>query len=348
MKTKANLLFLAALFFTALQGCSVGYMSNNGSSTNEIQNSGNQDNQDNLVNQDYNVDELNQYGDWDNLNSYGRVWHPSVASGWQPFTNGHWDYDGYDWVWVSYEPFGWMVYHYGSWENTPEYGWVWLPEEDQWSPANVQWIYYDDQVGWAPRRGHGRSWSEPWNQDNAHPWVVVRMEDFNRENVVSYRMNNVPTGGTGQSSIIERRQPDLKIVQQRVKEPIQIVKIVREPVLRNPVRTNVTPPVERTPVRTDVTPPVDRNPGRTDVTPPVQRTPVRNDTPPVVRNQNPPPQNSRPIYRMQIPPQEKQKVDRYQPQVEKNVLRKKAPVTNDNRNKPTNTDTKQRNDQEKK
>jgi hypothetical protein len=253
-----------------------------------------------------------------------------------------------------------MVYHYGDWENTPENGWVWIPSNDPWSPACVQWIYYDDQVGWAPRRAQNRNWLEPWEQNNVHPWVVVRMENFNRENVVSYRMNNVPMVRDVQTARIERRAPDLKIVQTRVKEPIQVVKIEREPVQRNPVRnvvtppvernpgkTDVTPPVERTPVRTDVTPPVDRNQGRTDVKPPVERTPVKNDAPPTVQNRTAP-QNTRQIYRMQIPPQERHKVDRYQPTVEKNVLRKKAPVNNVNKPNRPETTPKQKDGTEKK
>jgi hypothetical protein len=195
------------------------------------------------------------------------------------------------------------------------------------------------------------------------------MEDFDRENVVSYRMNNIPGVRNDQSARIERRQPDVKTVQAHVKEPIQTVKIEREPVQRNPVRNDVTPPVERNPVRTEVTPPVERNPVRTEVTPPVERNPVRTEvtppvgrnpvrtevtppvernpvrtevTPPVVRNQNIVPQNTRPIYHMQIPPQEKQKVDRYQPNVVNNSLRKKAPVNNDNKTNKPQSNTKQK------
>ena len=347
MKTKTILIPLTIIFFALLQGCYSGYVSSNGSTSTDysIQNNNNNTNQDNSLYQDYNADELNQYGDWDNTNDYGRVWHPSVNPGWQPFVNGHWAYDGYDWVWISYEPFGWMVYHYGSWEFTAEYGWVWVPARDPWSPACVQWIYYDDQVGWAPRRSHSRNWNEPWEQNQYHPWVVVHMEDFNRENVVKYRLNDVPRVGNDQTARIERRQPDVKIVQERVREPIQTVKYIeREPVNRTPVRDDVSNPTGRTPVKTDVTPPIERTPVKTDVTPPTGRTPVKTDVTPTGRT----PQNSGPIYRMQIPKQEKQKVDRYQPAVEKDVLRKKAPVSNDNRDKPNNTEDKQKSGSERK
>jgi len=356
MKTKAVLFFFSALIFITLQGCGTGYVNNSGSTGNDIQydqNNQTPDNQSVAFDQQYNVDDLNQYGDWENYDSYGRVWRPSVAPGWQPFTNGHWAYDGYDWVWVSYEPFGWMVYHYGSWENTPEYGWVWIPEQDAWSPATVDWIYYDDQVAWAPRRAHNRLWSEPWQQDNVHPWVVVPMKDFNRENVISYRMNNDTRNGFEQPKTIERRQPDFKVVQSRVSEPIQTVKIEREPVQRNNVSNVVTPPVDRNPV--DQRPPIDRNPqgvkppenrNPVDQKPPVERNPVGNNQQQPGRNQNAPrvqPQNDKPIYHMQIPPQERQKVDKYRPAVEKNVLIKKAPD-----NRQNNNDNRQKNNQGKK
>jgi hypothetical protein len=266
MNSKFILLLLSALLLTAFQGCGPGWVVTDNSSANVNQNINYEDQP---AYQPYNVNSLNQYGDWENYNSYGRVWRPSVPPGWQPFTNGHWAHDGYDWVWVSREPFGGMVYHYGSWENTPEYGWVWVPENDSWSPANVQWAYYDDQVCWAPRRAQNRNWSDPWEPDNMHPWVAVPMKDFNRDNVGQYRMNDIPKARTDHQFVIDRRQPNISVVRGRVNQPNQIYKIDRVPVQRNPVRNNVTP-VERNPKT--ITPPVVRNP--VDVRPPVDRKPV--------------------------------------------------------------------------
>jgi hypothetical protein len=268
-----NLLTLVLLFIT-IQGCGPGWVTTNNESTTSqtiIY-------QDQPAYQEYDVNSLNQYGAWTNYNSYGRVWRPSVAPGWQPFTNGHWAHDGYDWVWVSGEPFGGMVYHYGSWEFTPEYGWVWVPENDVWSPACVQWVYYDDEVCWAPRRAQNRNWSDPWDQNNMHPWVAVHMEDFNRDNVGKYRMNDIPRGRNNQQTSIERRQPNINLVRERAKDPNQTYKIGRTQVQRNPVRNNVTPPVERNP---HITPPADKNP--TDIRPPVDSNP-KSITPPVDRN----------------------------------------------------------------
>jgi hypothetical protein len=262
---------------------------------------------------EYNVDDLNQYGQWEDVNSYGRVWSPSVVNDWQPFTNGHWTWDGNDWVWVSYEPFGWIVYHYGSWDYSPDYGWFWIPGSEEWTPACVQWIDYGDYVGWAPRRSHNGNWAEPWNDNNVHPWTVVKMGDFNRENVMSYRMPNVARVDNSNQNPIQRRQPDVKTIQRYVKEPIGVVKFEKEPVVTQipPVRTNNAP--ERT-----VTTPVrnDNPPERTNITP------ERPNTPPVTK-----PQSNRHIVRMQVPPAEKQKVDRYSPKVQKDVLVKKNPRT---------------------
>jgi hypothetical protein len=321
MKTKIFALLLFVLVAWFIPGC---YVSTSSQDNGSGYNSTNTDNNSDYP--EYNNDDLNQYGEWVNVNQYGRVWYPSVVNDWQPFTNGHWTWDGNDWVWVSYEPFGWIVYHYGSWENSPEYGWIWIPSNDEWSPANVQWIDYGDNIGWAPRRANNRSWPEPWENNNVHPWMVVKIGDFNRENINSYRERNVTRVENVNQTPIQRRQPDVKTVQRYVKEPIGVVKFEREPVVTNnpPLRTNT--PKERTttpPERT--TPPPDR-------TPPPERTytpPEKTTTPPVIsRNTTPPKQQKgRQIVRMQVPPTEKQKVDKYRPKVEKEVLIKKNPKT---------------------
>jgi hypothetical protein len=318
MKTKIFALLSMVLLAWIIPGCSTGYVAQDNGSNN------------NSDYPEYNVDDLNQYGDWVDANPYGRVWHPEVVNDWQPFTNGHWAYDGNDWVWVSYEPFGWIVYHYGSWEYSPDYGWLWIPGRDQWSPARVQWIDYGDNVGWAPLRANNRNWPEPWEANNVRSWTVVRMEDFNRENITTYRIPSVSRVENVKQNPIQRRPPDVKIVQRYVKEPINTVKFEKEPVQNQipPVRTN-TPPVrnDNPPVRND-NPPVrnDNPPVRTN-TPP-----ERTDTPPVTNRNTTTtkPQNNRNIIHMQVPPTEKQKVDKYRPKVEKDVLIKKNPRPNVN------------------
>src|SRR5207253_5554393 len=52
-------------------------------------------------------------------------------------------------TWVSYEPWGWVPYHYGRWALDPGYGWVWLPGTG-YAPAWVYWMYGPSSIGWAP------------------------------------------------------------------------------------------------------------------------------------------------------------------------------------------------------
>lgn len=93
---------------------------------------------------------LAPYGTWVNVPSYGRCFHPTqVMAGWRPYTYGHWEYTDVGWYWVSDEPFGWATFHYGSWVDDPNYGWVWIPGTE-WSPAWVTWRESDNYIGWAP------------------------------------------------------------------------------------------------------------------------------------------------------------------------------------------------------
>ncbi len=99
---------------------------------------------------------LQPYGAWVDVGSYGRCWHPrDIAADWQPYTVGHWEWTDAGWYWASDEPWGWACYHYGSWYNAPQVGWVWIPSTE-WAPAWVTWRYSDDYIGWAPC-GPGRA-----------------------------------------------------------------------------------------------------------------------------------------------------------------------------------------------
>ncbi len=82
---------------------------------------------------------LADHGDWVTSPRYGRVWRPSVVSSWRPFDHGDWVWTDQGWMWTSYEPYGWAVYHYGNWHHEPRNGWVWIPG-DEWSPARVSWV----------------------------------------------------------------------------------------------------------------------------------------------------------------------------------------------------------------
>jgi hypothetical protein len=93
-------------------------------------------------------EELAPHGDWLEVGDYGRVWHPWVAVGWQPYVDGYWSWSPWGWFWVSYEPWAW-TFHYGRWSLVPAYGWVWVPGT-VWGPAWVDWYWGAGYVGWAP------------------------------------------------------------------------------------------------------------------------------------------------------------------------------------------------------
>lgn len=93
---------------------------------------------------------LSPYGEWVEVANYGPAWHPRDAgSDWQPYQDGSWAYTDAGWTWVSNEPYGDTVYHYGRWVYVDDYGWAWVPGYE-WAPAWVSWRASDDYVGWAP------------------------------------------------------------------------------------------------------------------------------------------------------------------------------------------------------
>ncbi len=93
---------------------------------------------------------LSPYGTWIQLDNGLTVWRPlNMRYGWAPYRNGRWVWTDDGWYWDSYEPFGYIVYHYGRWYNDDYYGWIWIPD-NQWAPAWVQWRYDNDYIGWAP------------------------------------------------------------------------------------------------------------------------------------------------------------------------------------------------------
>ena len=93
---------------------------------------------------------LAPYGTWIQINGGVTVWRPAhVRNAWQPYTDGYWIWTNDGWYWESYEPFGYITYHYGRWYYDDYYGWIWVPD-NQWAPAWVEWRYDNYYIGWAP------------------------------------------------------------------------------------------------------------------------------------------------------------------------------------------------------
>ncbi len=117
------------------------------------------------------VADFDQHGSWILVNgSY--AWRPTVAVDWRPYVDGYWRWSPAGLTWVSYEPWGWLPYHYGSWDWDVGFGWYWSPGA-YYSPAWVYWNYTPSWIGWCPigyyggyygghGGGHGGGAAEPY------------------------------------------------------------------------------------------------------------------------------------------------------------------------------------------
>ena len=144
--------------------------------------------------------ELRYYGQWHWIEPHGWAWRPTAVSEWQPFVNGHWVWSQYGWTWVDYDPWGWATAHYGYWMHDFAMGWVWIPDYT-WSPAQVDWMMYDDWACWSPVPPTGIRFKEPWEGENA--WVSVPVRRFKDPNVGTYRA--VPKYKAGESDLTMTR-----------------------------------------------------------------------------------------------------------------------------------------------
>ena len=109
----------------------------------------------------YLPEELHEYssdfdmnGRWAYASDYGYVWSPSVTIlEWAPYTAGTWMWVRNNYVWISYEPWGWVPYHYGRWAYVTGRGWCWVPPiagAVYWGPGFVGWIMTPTYVAWVP------------------------------------------------------------------------------------------------------------------------------------------------------------------------------------------------------
>ncbi len=185
-------------------------------------------------------DALVPYGEWISVEGTA-VWHPvRMREGWRPYALGRWVWTAYGWYWVSTEPFGWAVFHYGRWVCDDYYGWIWIPDRT-WGPGWVDWRFNDDYIGWAPlapRNFHvsfsiyfGPRWSPPW-----HHWNFIRCGDFGtayryREYIPeSYMRRIIGTTRRGESfrndnGRIINRGVDREFIERRTRERIDQAEI---------------------------------------------------------------------------------------------------------------------------
>jgi hypothetical protein len=172
-------------------------------------------------------DYLSDYGEWVEVPRFGMVWHPYVVEDWEPFYNGHWSWTDAGWAWISYEPFGWLVYHYGYWYHRPYIGWFWVPGS-MWSPARVQWYTYGDYCAWAPLPPPNYYWPDPWERRDINIWVVVNVNHFTDENIGHHRVAEPFHRDVLKRDAWVRRAPSVRHVETVTQRQIPMVKISRE------------------------------------------------------------------------------------------------------------------------
>jgi hypothetical protein len=115
---------------------------------------------------------LNPYGQWIETPEYGLVWRPAAADdGFRPYYAGRWAWTNAGWYWVSDEPYGWAVYHYGRWAYMGGLGWAWLPGR-VWAPAWVSWRWGQGYAAWCPLGPRGYVYEQPVH------FVVVPQTQF--------------------------------------------------------------------------------------------------------------------------------------------------------------------------
>lgn len=164
------------------------------------------------------VQYLESYGEWFEMPPYGDVWRPFVVSDWAPFSHGHWMWTNDGWAWVSYEPFGWLVYHYGFWDYRREIGWFWVPG-DAWSPARVEWYTFDDYCAWAPLPPPDVYWPAPWEPFDTDLWIVVEIDEFTDDDIGRRRITKPLPRELAKREGMKERPPDIRIIREREKEP---------------------------------------------------------------------------------------------------------------------------------
>jgi len=236
------------------------------------------------------VSYLDQYGTWIDVEPYGQVWQPSVNPGWRPFVHGHWVYTDDGWAWVSYEPYGWLVYHYGNWDYQPEVGWFWIVG-DEWSPARVEWLTYDDYCSWAPLPPVGVVWQDPWHTEGSRIWVVVRGRDLDRDDIGHRRFSRPPLP----------HDKDRKDVIHGPLEVHNFEKLSGRTIKPEPLKHDPAPVYMHSKPAAN---PHDQQPHQ-QPQPPEQR-----------------PTESKPaqFHKMVLPPNEQARVNKYSPQVQKKVM----------------------------
>ncbi len=188
---------------------------------------------------------LSPHGVWVELGHYGRCWRPArLAVSWRPYCYGHWVWTDCGWYWASDEPWAWACYHYGSWVDHPDYGWVWVPGIE-WAPAWVTWRVGGGYCGWAPLAPRGVIVAAPAFvfidahrfQEPLSPSVVIvnntHVIDKTKE-VVGLKREARNLDSSGSQKVMINEGPGLDVIQKTTDKKIEAVPI-REATRQTPV-----------------------------------------------------------------------------------------------------------------
>ncbi len=195
---------------------------------------------------DFFYDQLGDYGDWVEVGDYGYGWQPrDVDEDWRPYSDGRWAYTEAGWTWISEEPYGWAVYHYGRWARIEHKGWVWIPGTE-WAPAWVSWRRSPQHVGWAPlppeasfRRTVGiRGWADSYYDIGPSAYRFVEVRNFGaprlrgtfvdpRQNVTIIRQTTNITQITYVNSTVYNQGPRYEDISRESAEPVRRLKLER-------------------------------------------------------------------------------------------------------------------------
>jgi len=113
---------------------------------------------------------LSPSGTWFTHPVWGDVWQPDAGPDFRPYFDGYWEYTSdHGSLWISNEPFGDIVYHYGRWVFDRSDGWLWVPGY-VWGPSWVVWRANQYYVGWLPMPpgylDYQRLFTSPYLSDN--------------------------------------------------------------------------------------------------------------------------------------------------------------------------------------
>lgn len=195
---------------------------------------------------DFFYDQLGDYGDWVEVGDYGYGWQPrDVDQDWRPYSDGRWAYTEAGWTWLSEEPYGWAVYHYGRWAQIERKGWVWIPGTE-WAPAWVSWRRSPRHVGWAPlppeasfRRSVGISgWADSYYDIGPSAYRFVEVRNFGaprlrsvfvepRENITIIRQTTNITRITYVNSVVYNGGPRYEDISRESAEPVRRLRLDR-------------------------------------------------------------------------------------------------------------------------